>query len=168
MEYCCKLAKKEQMQAIFSLYPARMRWMDEQGICQWNRTNYLGRYPLEYYEAHRQAGRLYVLQTVESGQVVGAMVLLETDARWPQDEYSAYYVHNLVTKLGEPGAGRALLREAERLAARDGKQRVRLDCAVDNVRLNRYYAEQNYRPAGRCVDGPYAGILREKDVSDNG
>ena len=164
-KYCCVLAREAQLEALFALYVQRIAWMDAQGICQWNKTNYLGRYPLAYYAKHQRMGRLYVLQEAVSGAIAGAMVLLERDPRWPdEDQGSAYYVHNLVTALAAPGAGRQLLREAEHIAQTHGKALVRLDCAVDNAPLNRYYEAQGYVPAGTCVDGPYAGILREKRV----
>ena len=60
------------------------------------------------------------------------------------------------------GAGKAILREAEKLAKPHGMEVMRLDCADDNTRLNAWYESQGYFPCGTCIDGPYHGMLREK------
>jgi hypothetical protein len=39
---------------------------------------------------------------------------------------------------------------------------LRLDSAIDNPALTRYYEALGYLPAGHCVDGLYEGILRQK------
>ena len=60
------------------------------------------------------------------------------------------------------GAGKAILREARKLASSRSMESMRLDCADDNTRLNAWYESQGYFPCGTCIDGPYNGILREK------
>jgi hypothetical protein len=45
---------------------------------------------------------------------------------------------------------------------RNKKTRLRLDCAIDNVRLNHYYENKGYVFAGQCLDGSYVGNKREK------
>ncbi|MEI3079559.1 MAG: GNAT family N-acetyltransferase [Oscillospiraceae bacterium] len=94
----------------------------------------------------------------------GAAVLLagRTSAGHGQPPKRAWYVHNLVTAVGASGAGKAILREAEKLAGSRGMEAMRLDCADDNTRLNAWYESQGYFPCGTCIDGPYHGILREK------
>ena len=111
-----------------------MNWMDEKGIRQWNVTDYLAAYPKSYYQEQQTIGNLYVL----------------------------VFIHNLVTDPKYRGAGKQLLSEIEKLAVRCGKQFVRLDCAVDNVFLNRYYESFGYKLSGTCIDGVYAGNRREK------
>lgn len=151
--------------AVFALYEARVRWMDETGIRQWNDTDYLNVYPMTYYQAHQEAGRLFVLR--DGREIAAAIVLLEQDARWPEmTGTDAYYAHNLVTALSAKGAGRILLLATEDLARARGKRFMRLDCAVDNDFLNGYYASMGYVPAGECVDGPYVGTRREKRLTE--
>ena len=107
-------------------------------------------------------GTLYVL--IDQA-VVGAVVLLTEDARWPEQADSpAFYVHNLVTAPTVSGIGGTLLAEVEKLAVHLGKRFVRLDCAVDNEFLNCYYESHGYRLAGTCVDGLYVGNKREKNL----
>ena len=110
----------------------------------------------------QRRGLLFVLEG-ENGALLGAVVLLPEDERWNgRPSRRAWYVHNLVTAIGASGAGKAILREAEKLAKPHGMEVMRLDCADDNTRLNAWYESQGYFPCGTCIDGPYNGILREK------
>lgn len=164
MKYKFRQALETEIPAVFDLYVRRVAWMDEIGIHQWNETDYLEAYPEDYYREELQNGNLFVLED-DTGTLCGAVVLLKEDERWEEEpERNAYYVHNLVTALSAKGAGKAILREAEALAKTQGLQAVRLDCAVDNERLNAWYEAQGYLPAGTCTDGPYLGRLREKRI----
>ncbi len=119
-------------------------------------------YPLDYYADMQRRGLLFVLEG-ENGALLGAVVLLPEDERWDgQPSRRAWYVHNLVTAIGASGAGKAILREARKLASSRSMESMRLDCADDNMRLNAWYESQGYFPCGTCIDGPYNGILREK------
>ena len=60
--------------------------------------------------------------------------------------------------------GLIYLHLAEQYAAKMGKEYFRLDCAVDNAFLNRYYDAQGYVVVGNCVHGLYKGLLREKKM----
>ena len=53
----------------------------------------------------------------------------------------------------------------EELGAQKGKQFLRLDCSVDNPKLNSYYEAAGYRFAGYCIDGVYHGTRREKELA---
>lgn len=122
-------ARETQIPAIFDLYVRRVRWMDEVGICQWNRTDYLSAYPQAYYREELQKGNLFVLED-ETGTLCGAVVLLRQDERWADcAAQRALYVHNLVADRKAKGAGKTILRKTERLARESGLQAVRLDCA---------------------------------------
>ena len=44
-----RLARQDELEEIFALYAARVRWMDAAGIHQWNDTKYLERFPLGYF-----------------------------------------------------------------------------------------------------------------------
>ena len=161
--YTFRRAEKHEVPAVFDLIMARVRWMDDVGIRQWNVTDYAGCYPLSHYEAARQRGDLFVL-TDEAG-IAACAVLRQDDERWPeamQAAEPAFYLHHLATRLGAKGAGRIFLQMAEAHAATQGKTRFRLDSADDNAFLADYYTAQGYVPVGTCVDGLYTGILREK------
>lgn len=162
MEYIFRPSKSEDIDAVFGLYEKRVAWMNEKGIRQWNVTDYLNVYPKAYYRKHQRSGGLYVLCR-ES--VSGAAVLLRNDERWNNGSSSdALYVHNLVTDPSERGTGKLLLSELEKICDAQGKQFVRLDCAVDNIFLNNYYESLGYNFVGTCRDGVYIGNLREKKL----
>ncbi len=57
-----------------------------------------------------------------------------------------------------------MLRAVEGLAMKQGRQALWLDCAADNVFLNRYYESMGFMPAGYCEEGAYRGIRREKKL----
>lgn len=155
-----RLAKEGEILRIFRLIQARVQWMDEVGIRQWNVTDYSTVYPLSYYEEHRQQGELFVLTKQEEIVCVG--VLKHIDDRWKYDGASALYLHNFASKLGEPGVGKQFLQAVEQYAVTQGKQYIRLDSAVDNEILERYYTELGFKPVGFCTDGLYRGVLRQK------
>ena len=157
--YTFRRITPEEVPQMFALIRQRMQWMDAQDIQQWNVAHYDEIYPLSYYEDECRQGRLYVL--ARGGEVVCGAVLLEQDERWP-DDAPAYYIHNLASKEGVPGAGAAFLRETAQLARAVGKQYLRLDSAERNEALARYYAAQGFQPAGTCQEGGYRGVLRQK------
>lgn len=164
MGYKLRPAAKDDIDAVFSLFEKRIHWMDENGIRQWNVTDYLTAYPKSYYQKQQSLGNLYVY-VLPSNTIAGAAVLLQTDERWPDgSNIPAFYVHNLVTDPAVKGIGRPLLLEVEKTAKMHGKQYVRLDCAVDNPFLNNYYASNGYRLAGQCQAGSYVGNRREKKL----
>ena len=65
------------------------------------------------------------------------------------------------TDLTEEGAGREIIKAVEALAVNDHKERVRLDCSIDNPFLNQYYESMGYEMAGTCKDGGDEGNRRE-------
>lgn len=165
MDYIFRPAEINEIEEIFSLYVQRIRWMDEHGIRQWNVTDYMGRYPVSYYQKQCELGALYVLRSVKDNALAGAVVLYQKDIRWhDKPDMPAYYVHNLVSAPGCKGAGARMIAEVERIAVAHGKLYMRLDCAVDNAFLNRYYEAKGYKEAGICEDRLYRGICREKKL----
>ena len=60
--------------------------------------------------------------------------------------------------------GTVFLEEAEKYTKAQGKAYMRLDSAIGNETLERYYVSRGYTEAGRCVDGLYKGILRQKKL----
>lgn len=162
MNYILQKARTEELEEIYGLYEARIHWMDENGVRQWNVTGYLELYPISYFEMQQKADRLYVLKD-GNDKISGAVVLLEEDARWADRLFEeAFYVHNLVTAPGAKGAGRKMLVEAERIAREKNKEFLRLDCDVDSEFLNSYYGRQGFELAGNCEEGMYKGNRRQK------
>ena len=56
---------------------------------------------------------------------------------------------------------REIIKAVEALAVNDHKERVRLDCSIDNPFLNQYYESMGYEMAGTCKDGGDEGNRRE-------
>lgn len=161
--YRFRRATEQDVIQVFALYEERVRWMDEKGLKQWNATDYLEVYPAAYYRKRAEKGNLFVLEKRTDQRIVGAVVLLSEDERWREKKgEKAYYIHNLVTSVSAAGAGKQLLQELETMAVSEGKEYLRLDCAVDNPVLNEYYESMGYVAAGHCQDGPYCGVRREK------
>lgn len=166
MEYLFRRATETDIIPVFQLYKNRVQWMEEKGLHQWNKTDYLNVYPINYYQKQSMYGNLYVLENKLSAKIAGAVVLLHTDERWNHhSSENAYYIHNLVTDIYEHNIGKKILLEIEHLAIMDGKSFVRLDCAENNAFLNDYYASMGYLAVDRCHDGLYVGITREKKLS---
>lgn len=161
MIYQFEKATLQDVNEVFELVKQRVVWMDEVGIHQWNETDYLNAYPLEYYLQQAKLNQLYVLKDNE--HIVGAIVCLQEDTRW-QDQQPAYYLHNFVSMIGVKGVGSIILKEVEKLAKSNHKIRLRLDCAIDNQKLNDYYESHGFYYAGECQDGPYIGNKREKVI----
>jgi len=158
-----RLADLEDVDGILDLIRQRIGWMDEKGLEQWNKTEYLSVYPRSYFEEIIRRGDVFVAS--ENGTVVGAAALFPQDPRWSAEENrdtSALYVHHLVSDLRTPGVGRRLLAFAEGYARARSIQALRLDSAEGNAALESYYAALGYTALGTCVDGPYVGIKREK------
>lgn len=162
-KYIFRKIKREEIPQMFALILRRIAWMDEKGIKQWNVTNYADAYPEAYYYKQCEMGTAYVLAEEETGEVVCAAILLETDERW-NDDVPAMYLHNFVSKVGEKGVGTTFLRLAEEYAIVQKKHYFRLDSAVDNKALTEYYESHGFMPVGECQDGPYRGILRQKEL----
>lgn len=163
--YIFRLAEIEEVKEIFDLYVERVHWMNERGIIGWNTTDYLQIYPQSYYRKQCQLRTLYVLRNIDENLLAGAVVLLPNDERWQdKTEDSAYYIHNLVSRITDKGAGEQIIERLEKIAIEHNKHFLRLDCAVNNLFLNEYYASKGYEENGRCKDGVYSGIRREKKL----
>jgi GNAT superfamily N-acetyltransferase len=125
-EYVFETGTANDLPSVYALIDARIRWMDQVGIEQWNKTDYWHCYPREYYEEAAEAGFLYVLKQEDTAQVVGAVVIHDSDRLWADDK-PAYYIHNLVTASGSHGAGAVILDFCERRALENGRPCLRLD-----------------------------------------
>lgn len=161
--YIFRQIKEDEIPQMFQLILDRMKWMDENGIQQWNVTKYDEVYPQSYYEERRKDGEVFVLEDSINNHIVCAAVLKEEDERW-DDNSPAFYLHNFVTKIGESGVGSVFIEKAETYAMQIGKRYFRLDSAKDNPSLSHYYEKHGFLPVGKCKDGLYEGILRQKEL----
>ena len=151
----------EEAPKVFYLVMSRVAWMDRVGIHQWNDTKYDQRYPLYYYEQKAKDGELFVLE--EDGEFLCVGALFREDVRWPE-RAKALYLHHFAAKVDLKGIGSRFLEEAENYAKAQGMEYMRLDSAIGNKNLENYYAFRGYTECGRCQDGLYHGILRQKKL----
>lgn len=150
---------------VYEIIKKRVSWMSDNGIQQWNTTDYLNVYPPSYFEDHQKHGRLYKMSNMDTDKILGVMVLLDYDARWDGYESSdSYFVHNFATDPVVKGIGSLMLEEAEKLSILNEKKFLRLDCPEHNIFLNDYYETRSYQKVGSCIDGAYRGTLREKKI----
>ena len=162
-QYQFRQAKKEEVHQMFHLILERMKWMEEKGIVQWIIGEYEEIYPEAYYEEEREKGHLYVLQDIQTKEIVCGAVLLSEDSRW-NDQKRAIYIHNFASQIDAKGVGKIFIQYVEELAKEKNKEYVRLDCAKTNQALSSYYEKQGYISVGECQEGMYQGILREKKI----
>ena len=153
------VANPDHLPAILDIIGKRIAWMDRKGLYQWNKTDYLGVYPPEYFKELIE--REIVFIACEEERVLGVMALFPEDPRWEKPG-TAYYVHHLATSIEVAGVGKELLAFAEAYALEHNKEYLRLDCQQVNLPLNRYYEALGYVHCGVCIDGEYVGNLMEK------
>lgn len=163
MKYELMQAKMSDLYEAYSIIVERVKWMNENGIHQWNVTGYLERYSIKYFKECIENGTLYIMK--RNGKTEAIAVLLEKDLRWGESkEDTAYYIHNFASRLKNKGLGKIMIGEIEKLAARKNKKYVRLDCPVNNSKLNEYYRKAGYEMRGQCDEIVYKGNLREKKI----
>ncbi len=164
--FAFEAASMEDVKEVLNLIRARIHWMDEVGIQQWNRRDYFAAYPPAHYQKAVKEGRLYILRDRLSGHIAAAGVYPKGDRYWddPDGRAGAGYLHNFVSSRAFPGAGGRLLDKLEELARGEGKTRFRIDCNAQNLKLNAYYQSRGYEPAGEVQDDSYRGIRREKKL----
>ena len=155
---------KNEVPVVFDLILSRIQWMDERRIKSWNTTNYTERYPISYYLRKTEQHEMFALVDQETDRILCAGVLKQEDDRW-QDKHPAIYVHNLVSAIDVKGAGSVFLRFAEDYARSIGKDYLRLDSIEGNPKITAYYERLGFCAAGKCTDGDYHGILREKRLN---
>jgi GNAT superfamily N-acetyltransferase len=162
-------ARLQDVDAIMTLVQQRIDWMNLVGLHQWNETDYFGRYPRSYWE--KNIG--YFLIGEKEDRVAVAIALYTEDVRWTRDgEYTggltgnAYYLHHLVTDPACKGVGKQMMLYVEHYAIEHHITLLRLDSAVGNLALEKYYTALGYVPCGTCHDQLYHGVLREKLLSE--
>ncbi len=161
--YLFRKIEKHEIPRLFEIIASRVSWMDQVGIKQWNTTEYLTVYPMEYYEEKFRLGQVFVLEDKKKNKIVCGAVLMDEDARW-EHQASALYLHNFASDIEEKGVGSIFLQRAEEYTRNAGKEFMRLDSDIENVNLEKYYSSRGYVAVGSCVDGAYKGTLRQKKL----
>lgn len=130
---------------IWQLRRQREDWLADRDIHQW----LPGEIPRSTIEDQVDRGEWFV---VREARVVAALRLLWEDPDfWGPDDGTAVYVHGLMVDLDHAGTGRGtrLLDWAADQARDRGRSRLRLDSAVTNPGLTRYYERLGFTHRGR-------------------
>ncbi|MFF8693879.1 GNAT family N-acetyltransferase [Streptomyces sp. NPDC015144] len=150
-----RLADASDAVALVRLRDGAARWMLDRGITgQW-RPGELGE---DHFRRVMTSGEVWVAE--DRGRLFGAWELwwADEDAWGPQPPVAGYVHRLMVDRDNAPaGAGRRLLRAAERRVAEAGRTRVRLDCLATNARLTAYYLAEGYRAVGHKAGKPQPG-----------
>ncbi|MEU6532172.1 GNAT family N-acetyltransferase [Streptomyces sp. NPDC046928] len=163
-----RLAEAADLGTLVRLRDEAARWMPARGVTgQWQP----GQLDQDHFRQVMDRGEVWIAESGAEGPVVGAWELWwdDEDAWGPQPPVAGY-VHRLMVDraTAPPGAGRTLLRAAERRVAETGRAFVRLDCLAGNARLHAYYLDAGYRvvshKAGKSQPGgaPKSFTLMEK------
>ena len=120
MAYRFTVATAEDIPAVRGLIQARIDWMDEVGLEQWNKSNYWAVYPVSYFEEKVRASELWVLRRENEERIIGSVVLIDQDDFWGGDTTPAYYIHNLATALDVRGVGSEIVSLCEELVLQRG------------------------------------------------
>jgi protein-tyrosine phosphatase len=142
-----RLAEDHDLPTLVALRDAAAQWQAAHGIEQWR--------PGELDESHFRdrirLGEVWLAVGKPQGPPIGAWELWwEDPLTWGPQPSSAGYVHRLmIDRSAAPsGTGRLLLAAAERRIMATGRVLARLDCATNNLRLRRYYADAGYGEVG--------------------
>lgn len=155
-----RLAKQEDIQDIMNIIKERCDWFKENNIDQWA-NNYLGKYNENYFNEVMQLHKLYVVK--QNNEVIGVFLLKETDKTYWENDDNAYYIHHLATKIGYTGIGTKIINFIEKLAEKNSKKYIRLDCKKNNIKLNQYYQKQGFIYKG-SGEKTYSYNLWEKEI----
>ena len=156
------VATPENLPVVMEIIGEAAAWLQIKGIDQWPSP------PNKHWwrrtAAAIERGEVYLV--FQAGLVVGTFGLTWADAYWP-DDGQAGYVHRLAIrdKVRGQGMGQALLNWAAEQVWQRHRSLLRLDVAMGNGRLRRYYEEQGFIFCGTVGDHDYEAALYEKNVA---
>jgi ribosomal protein S18 acetylase RimI-like enzyme len=122
-------------------------WVGERGYEQWPLP-----FPHDEISAAIERGEVYVAEL--DGDVAATVTLLWDDPLyWPDSPPDAAYVHKLAVSRACAGQriGQAIVEWADRTAAHEGRDFLRLDCLRDNPGIRAYYERLGFEHRGDLV-----------------
>jgi GNAT superfamily N-acetyltransferase len=126
-----RTARPDEGPAVLSVLDEAASWLADRGVTQWPPA-----FRPEWIEPGLEEGRLWVAEA--GGAAVATFTLLWSDPLWP-DDGTAGYLHRFAVRRGHAGIGAMLLDWVDGEVRRHGRDRLRLDCGADNLRLRAYY-----------------------------
>lgn len=119
-------------------------WTAERGFANWP-----GHFPRALVTTGLQCGELFVAEI--ENEMVATLALSWSDAMfWGEQPPVAGYLHRLAVRRNHAGRdlGAQLVEWAARRVVAEGRTRLRLDVAADNVPLRRYYERLGFAHCG--------------------
>lgn len=123
-----RTARPDECPAVLSVLDEAAAWLADRGVTQWPPA-----FRPEWIEPGLGEGRLWIAES--RGAVVATITL---HWRWP-DDGAAGYLHRFAVLRGHAGIGVMLLDWVDGEVRRRGRDRLRLDCGAENLRLRGYY-----------------------------
>jgi GNAT superfamily N-acetyltransferase len=159
-EITVRLAEPADLDLRMKIMGEAAAWLVAKGIDQWPSP------PNVHWRrraaADIEAGQVYL--AFRDGEALGTARIVWSDPYWKDVPREAGYIHGLAIRSHLHGRdlGAVLLRWAEEHIRGQGRTLARLDCAVDNGRLRRYYEELGYAYRRQVRDRDYSAALYEK------
>lgn len=160
-------AQLRDVGTIWMLRSDRAEWIADRGSDQWSDA---GLDQAEFVERVRtsiESGETWVL--LDRGDLLGTIALDQwaTPGLWSAEELGeALVVHRMITSRNAAGRGLGaeLLRHADRIAATQGLEWIRLDAWTSNTALHRYYRQHGFRHVRTDVthDSPSAALFERQ------
>ena len=153
------LSTNEDLSPLIEIIKERIEWMDDSKINQWNKTDYLSVFPLQYFIEQQKLERLYLVKDTKD-KIIGGAIILTKDERW-NDNKEGIYIHNLVSKLSCKGVGKFIIDQCVLMAKQYHFDVLRLDSDIHNQKLLNYYHDLGFEIKGTIEIGTYIGYLQE-------
>jgi len=133
--------------AVAALLDEATVWVGERGYEQWPLP-----FPRDELAAAIERGEVYVAEL--DGEAVATVTLLWDDRMyWGERPPDAAYVHKLAVSRACAGQriGQAVVEWADKTAAAEGRDFLRLDCLRDNPGIRAYYERLGFEHRGDLV-----------------
>lgn len=130
-------------EAVLAVLDEAAAWLTIRGIRGWPPL-----FQSAWLEPDLSAGRVWLAEAGD--QVVATFTLGWQDAMWPDDRLAGY-LHRFAVRRTVAGLGSSLIAWIAWAVKTQGRDRLRLDCAADNIGLRAYYER--------------AGFMHVQDVS---
>ena len=124
-----RLAKRNELDAIYSMYEYRSKWFKENGIKQWSK--YTKNHPKKKFSNELKNNLYYVI--LDDNKIVGGFELSDDSKYWKDDDSSAKYLYRVVTT--KPDIGKYIFNFCIKYCVDNRYTRLRTFCLLSNKKL---------------------------------
>lgn len=166
-------AKPEDTEAVLGLLRSTAEWLKSTGSTQWSGL-------LQGEDSHNtpeaiKRGEVYIF--IQESILVGMVMLMQRASAWDRELWgdegheSSIYLHRLNINRAAAGKhlGEQIVRFADSGIQFAGKDRVRLDCIANNLKLNAFYRSCGYAYKGLASNplGDFSKYEKLTTVADS-